>query len=76
MYKTVYTEVEIDVDEVLSEIETDVLITEINRRQSTETLQSDLFITLLTSIYDKKRNGIDFDEELDELIYNFLGRVV
>lgn len=68
MYKTVYTEVEVDVD--LKDFSDDDLIEEIESRG----LQ--LPTDLVTAIYFKRRSGQDYQRELDELIYSTIGKIV
>lgn len=73
MYKTVYTEVEVDVD--LSDFETDDLIEELESRNEWPVDTQDNR-WLLESIYLKRRMGQDYQRELDILIYNTLGKVI
>lgn len=73
MYKTIYTEVEVDVD--LSDFDTDDLIEELESRGSGVTDYGD-GKDLLYSIWLKRREGKDYQAELDKLIYNGLGKIV
>ena len=73
MYKTVYKEVEVDID--LSDFDTDDLLEELENRGSGVTDQGD-GKELLTAIYLKRRVGQDYQQELDQLIYAGLGRIV
>lgn len=73
MYKTVYTEVEVDVD--LAEFDTDDLIEELESRGSGTTDYGD-GKEFLQSIYEKRRLGQDYQRELDQLIWMGLGKVV
>ena len=73
MYKTVYTEVEVDVD--LGEFDTDDLIEELESRGSGVMDYGD-GKEILESIYQKRRLGQDYQTELDTLIYLGLGRIV
>jgi hypothetical protein len=73
MYKTIYTEVEVDVD--LSEFETDDLIEELESRGS-GTLDYGDGKEVLQIIYEKRRLGLDYQTELDQLIWLGLGRFV
>jgi len=73
MYKTIYTEVEVDVD--LSEFDTDDLIEELESRGAGATEFGDSKGILL-AIYEKRRLGQDYQTELDQLIYMGLGRIV
>ena len=73
MYKTIYTEVEVDVD--LSEFETDDLIEELESRGAGTTNYGD-GTEFLRAIYEKRRLGQDYQAELDQLIWLGLGKVV
>ena len=73
MYKTVYTEVEVDVD--LSDFDTDDLIEELESRGAGATDYGD-GKDVLTAIYEKRRLGRDYQQELDQLIYLGLGKIV
>jgi hypothetical protein len=74
-YKTIYTEVEVDVD--ISEFSTDDLLDELASRSSLP-IEGDLNSKeLLEKIWMKRRNGNnDYQQELDRLIYEVLGYVV
>lgn len=75
-YRTVSTYVDIDVD--LNEFDDDDLIEELESRgimvssDDGETTHNEL----LVSIWQKRRLGQDFQFELDQLIYNVLGKVI
>jgi hypothetical protein len=73
MYKTIYTEVEVDVD--LSDFETDDLIEELESRGSAVMDYGD-GKEVLRTIYEKRRLGQDYQTELETLIYLGLGRIV
>ena len=73
MYKTIYTEVEVDVD--LSDFDTDDLIEELEGRGAGATDYGD-GKDILTAIYEKRRLGRDYQLELDQLIYLGLGKIV
>jgi hypothetical protein len=73
MYKTIYTEVEVDVD--LSDFNTDDLIEELESRGSSTPDYGDGKETLRT-LYEKRRLGQDYQAELDQLIWLGLGRVI
>jgi hypothetical protein len=73
MYKTIYTEVEVDVD--LSDFDTDDLIEELESRGSGVTDYGD-GKDLLRLIYENRRLGKDYQTELDQLIWLGLGKVV
>ena len=77
MYKTVYTEVEVDVD--LSEFDTDDLIEELESRgldYNTNGVDGDDMRAVLEQVWQKRRQGQDCQRELDQLIWGVLGRVV
>ena len=71
-YKTVYTEVEVDID--LSEFDTDDLVEELETR-GVSTGHGDSK-DLIEQIWLKRRLGKDFTEEVDKLIYQILGKVI
>jgi hypothetical protein len=77
MYKTVYTEVEVDVD--LAEFDTDDLIEELESRgldYNTNGVDGDDMRAVLERIWLNRRQGQDYQHELDQLIYGVLGKVV
>jgi hypothetical protein len=71
VYRTVCTEVEVDVD--LVNFETDDLIDELENRGHMVDINSK---EIVESIYKKRRNGVDYQSELDQLIYAVLGKIV
>jgi len=73
MYKTIYTEVEVDVD--LSEFDTDDLVEELESRGAGVTDYGD-GKELLTAIWLKRRQGQDYQTELNQLIYAGIGKIV
>ena len=74
-YKTVYTEVEVDVD--ISEFDTEDLLDELASRGSLPMEEDFHGKELLEKIWLKRRQGNhDYQEELDRLIYEVLGHVV
>ena len=73
MYKTIYTEVEVDID--LSDFDTDDLIEELESRGSAALDYGD-GKEVLQSIYEKRRLGQDYQTELETLIYLGLGRII
>ena len=75
MYKTVYTEVEVDVD--LSDFETDDLIEELEERGELPTTSNPYDNKeLVEQIWMKRRNGQDYNYPLDQLIYNVTGHII
>jgi hypothetical protein len=73
MYKTIYTEVEVDVN--LSDFDTDDLIEELESRGAGTGEFGDGKDVLL-SIYEKRRLGQDYQTELEQLIWLGLGRII
>ena len=73
MYKTIYTEVEVDVD--LSDFDTDDLIEELESRGAGATDYSN-GKEILQAIYEKRRLNKDYQQELDQLIWLGLGKFV
>ena len=75
MYKTVYKEVEVDVD--LHDFDTNDLIEELEERgelpSSTGPYDSN---ELVQKIWQLRRNGKDYQTLLDDLIYAVTGRIV
>jgi hypothetical protein len=75
MYKTVYKEVEIDVE--LDDFDDQDLIDELERRGRGFEVDNSTPTDILTRIYEKRRLGrTDYQQELDDLIYIALGRIV
>jgi len=73
-YKTIYTEVEVEVD--ISDFDTEDLIEELEDRD--ELPSRGLFNgnELVEQIWMLRRNGQDYQRQLDDLIYNVTGRIV
>jgi hypothetical protein len=71
---TVYTEVEVDVS--LDDFDTDDLIEELESRGKGLEVASHSGTELVTTIYEKRRLGQDYQHELDELIYLTIGKIV
>ena len=75
MYKTVYTEVEVDVD--LSDFETDDLIEELESRGELPSGAGPYDTNeLVEQIWMLRRNGRDYQQQLNDLIYAVTGRIV
>jgi hypothetical protein len=75
MYKTIYTEVEVDVD--LSDFDTDDLLEELESRGALPVDGLGDTRSLLEAIWLKRRLGrTDYQTELDQLIWSSLGRVI
>jgi hypothetical protein len=76
-YKTVYTEVEVEVD--LSEFDTEDLIEELESRGASAMEHgTGLYDSneLVKQIWMRRRNGQDYNYPLDQLIYQVTGRIV
>ena len=74
---TVYTEVEVDVD--LTDFDTDDLVEELENRgydYNTHGVDADEMRGVLTRIWQNRRTGKDYQQELDQLIYGVLGKVL
>jgi len=71
---TVYTEVEVDVS--LSDFDTEDLIEELESRGNLPIEGNTDAKELVESMYLKRRNGKDYQQELDQLIYRVLGKIV
>jgi len=69
----VYKEVEVDID--LEDFDTDELVEELERRGSGTVDYGD-GKDVLMSIYEKRRLGRDYQQELDQLIWLGLGKVL
>jgi hypothetical protein len=67
---TVYTEVDVDLDD----FDDDDLIEELERRGKGIEIAGTNGAELVEQIYQKRRLGRDFDRELDELIYIVTGK--
>lgn len=71
---TIYKEVEVDID--LDDFDDYELIDELERRGKSFDLPDMSGKELVTKIWEKRRLSKNFDQELDELIYLVIGRVV
>lgn len=74
-YKYVTAEVEVD----LSEFDTDDLIEELENRgvdYNTNGVDGNEMRDVLEQIWQRRRQGQDYQRELDQLIWGVLGRVV
>jgi len=69
--KTVYTDIEVDVD--ISDFETTDLIEELELRGIAI---DDSMKEMVNKIYQKKRLNQNYEPELNELIYSVLGKFV
>ena len=64
----------ISVDIDLSDIDTEDLIEELQSRR--KEIEFEIQNELVRKIYEKRRNGQDYQEELNELIYDTVGRII
>ncbi len=71
---TVYTEVEVDV--TLDDFDDYDLIDELERRGRGFEVNSKTPTELVTAIWEKRRLGKDFQQEIDQLIYVTLGKII
>jgi hypothetical protein len=69
----IYKEVEVEVD--LDDFDTDELIEELERR-GTGTVEYGNGTEVLQLIYEKRRMNKDYQQELDQLIWLGLGKIV
>jgi len=72
-YKTVYTEVEVDVD--ISEFDTDDLLEELEERGALPAEGNVNAKELIEQMYYLHRQGQDCTHMLDQLFYSVLGRI-
>ena len=70
---TIYKEVEIDVD--LSDFDDDDLIQELEDRGKMVDGGDTRSGALVKQIYEKRKLGQDYEQELKDLIYNVLGKI-
>ena len=70
MYKTVYTEVDVD----LGDFNTEDLIDELESRGGQWSERGDAE-ELIQTIHQLRRTGRDYQRELDELIWSMIGKV-
>jgi len=70
----VYKEVEVDVD--LSDFDDNELIEELANRGHNFDIHGPNPPELVTKIYENRRLGKDYQQELDELIYATLGKII
>lgn len=74
-YRYVTTEVEVDLDD----FDTDELIDELERRgmdYNDRHVDADQMREVLERIWMNRRNGRDYQNELDQLIYGVLGKII
>lgn len=74
-YKYVTAEVEVD----LADFDTDDLIEELERRRldyNTQGVDGDEMRSVLEQVWIRRRQGQDYQADLDRLIYGVLGKLV
>jgi hypothetical protein len=71
MYKTVYTEVDVD----MSDFNTEDLIEELESRGGPLSDRGGDTHELIRTIYQLRRTGQDYQQELDKLIWAMIGKV-
>lgn len=72
-----YITVTTDVDVYMEDFDTDELIAELESRGATgAALDGESPMELLQKIYLKRRTGQNYEQDLDDLIYESLGRLV
>ena len=74
VYKSVYTEVEVDVD--LGDFETDDLLEELEERGALPVEGSYDAKELVEQMYYLRRQGQAYEHLMDSLMYSVLGRIV
>ena len=73
-YITISQEVDVEID--MEDFDTAELVEELQRRgKSGSTIDDESSMQLLQKIYLKRRNGQDYEQDLDNLIYESLGRL-
>jgi hypothetical protein len=72
-YVTIEKYIDIDVD--MGDFDTDDLVTELERRGAGATEYGD-GKDILQAIYEKRRLGKDYQQELDQLIWLGLGKII
>ena len=77
-YGYVTASVDVSIDELLEEADTDDLIAELERRGNdyNSYIDADEAREKLTKIWQLRREGKQYDKELDDFIYYVLGRVI
>ena len=76
MSRYVSVEKYIDIDVDMDDFEDNDILEEMERRGLGTVASPDDNLALLESIFQKRRIGQSFEQELDQLIYNSLGRIL
>ena len=71
---TVYTEVEVDVD--LDDFSDEDLLDELDRRGLGAEVPESTATEIITAIWLKRRMGCDYQADLEQLIYQTIGKIV
>jgi hypothetical protein len=74
VYKTVYTEVEVDVD--IEDFDTDDLLDELERRGDLPVEESGAAREIVEQIYYLRRQAQPYEHLMDDLMYAVMGRIV
>lgn len=74
-YVNISTWIDVDVD--LEEVDTDDLIAELqSRNEYVEGMEPEDIKEVVERIWLKRRNGQPYEQDIDTLIYNVLGKVI
>jgi hypothetical protein len=76
---TIYKDVEVEVDVGLDDFDDDELIAEMERRGldfNTKFISGDDMRELITRVWQLRREGREYQAELDQLIWYSLGKIV
>ena len=76
---TIYKDVEVEVDVDLDDFDDDELISELERRGldlNNKYIDGDSMRELITCVWQLRREGRDYQQELDQLIWYGIGRIV
>lgn len=76
--RTFSTTVDVYIDDVLENLDDDELLEEVKERGLSfqEGVDNTTVHDLLTKIWNNRRLGKDYEKELDDLIYEALGKLV
>ena len=77
VYRTITTEVDVDID--LDEFDDDQLLDELESRgldMNSRFVDGDQMREILEQIWIKRRTNLDYQRELDDLIYFGIGKIL
>jgi hypothetical protein len=77
VYRTITTEVDVDID--LDEFDDDQLLNELESRgldMNSRFVDGDQMREILEQIWIKRRTNLDYQKELDDLIYFGIGKIL